>query len=62
MITVFATPCIVSAGMYAGMYMARHKPGVLVDELLVRFDADLHCYQWWWGNTEDKDALVDMVA
>jgi len=44
------------------MYMTRHKPSVLVDELLVRFDADLHCYQWWWGNTEDKDALVDMVA
>ena len=58
MITVFAAPCILSAGTY----MARHKPDVDMDELLVCFKADLRRYQWWWGNTEDKDALVDMVA
>ena len=58
MITVLAAPCILSADMY----MARHKPSVHVDELLVRFETDLCRYQWLWGNTEDKDALVDMVA
>jgi hypothetical protein len=58
MITVLAAPCVVSAEMY----MARHSPGVSVDELLLSFEPNYRRHQWWWGNTVDKDALVDMVA
>ena len=59
MITAFAAPCIVSAEMY----MARYQlGGMQSDQLLIGFEPDFRRYQWWWGNLQDKDALVDMVA
>ena len=58
MITELAAPYIVSPEMY----MAKDALGICTDPLLLHFDQDHRQYKWWWGNMDDKDALVDMVA
>jgi len=58
MATTLAAPCVVSPEMY----MARHTWGVSMDRLLLCFVPGYRQHQWWWGDTDDTDALVDMVA
>jgi hypothetical protein len=35
---------------------------VSIEPLLLCFEPDHRRHQWWWGNMDDKDVLVDMVA
>ena len=67
MITELATPYIVSPVIYRARCASDVDaylpyPYSDVDALLPYFEQEHREHQWWWGNMDDKHALVDMVA
>jgi len=46
----------------ANTYMTRYYQDVSVEEHLLNFEPNFRCYQWWWGDFTNGNAVVEMAA